>query len=144
MIEVRVGPGHTPEMVEEALQKAHYDAVCVVHNETSTGVTNPIKAIGEVVHRYDDTLLLVDTVSGFLGAELRVDDWGIDLALTRTQKAFALPPGMALGAGQPARAGPRQRGHESRLLLRLHRAGSAGEEEQHAVDAAGGADVRCR
>jgi len=92
------GKAHTPDMVEEALKKASYDAVCVVHNETSTGVTNPIKAIGEVVHQYQDTLYLVDSVSGFLGAELRVDDWGIDFALTSSQKAFALPPGLAFAA----------------------------------------------
>lgn len=101
VLEVPWGQPHTPEMVEEALKRGSYDAVCVVHNETSTGVTNPIQAIGEVVRRYDDTLLLVDSVSGFLGAELRVDDWGIDLALTSTQKAFALPPGMALATISP-------------------------------------------
>ena len=43
------GRAHKPEMVAEALDKARYDAVCAVHNETSTGVTNPIQAIGEVV-----------------------------------------------------------------------------------------------
>ena len=101
VIEVPWGQAHTPEMVEDALRREHYDAVCVVHNETSTGVTNPIQAISEVVHRYDDTLLLVDTVSSFLGAELRVDDWGIDMALTSSQKAFALPPGMALATCSP-------------------------------------------
>jgi predicted phosphoserine aminotransferase len=103
VIEVEWGQAHTPEMVSEALKKAAdggftYDAVCVVHNETSTGVTNPIKAIGEVVRQYEDTLFLVDTVSGFLGAELRVDDWGIDMALTSSQKAFALPPGIAFAS----------------------------------------------
>lgn len=98
VINVDWGKAHTPEMVAEALQKASYDAVCVVHNETSTGVTNPIKAIGEVVRQYEDTLFLVDSVSGFLGAELRVDDWGIDVALTSSQKAFALPPGIAFAA----------------------------------------------
>lgn len=97
-IKVEWGQAHTPEMVAEALSKQVYDAVCVVHNETSTGVTNPIKAIGEVVRQYDDTLFLVDTVSGFLGAELHVDDWGIDFALTSSQKAFALPPGLAFAA----------------------------------------------
>ncbi|MCU0475484.1 MAG: alanine--glyoxylate aminotransferase family protein [Anaerolineae bacterium] len=96
VIEVPWGQAHTPEMVAEALQKEQYDAVCVVHNETSTGITNPIQAIGEVVKPYEDTLFLVDTVSGFLGAELRVDAWGIDFALTSSQKAFALPPGLAL------------------------------------------------
>ncbi len=98
VLAVEWGQAHTPEMVAEALQKETYDAVCVVHNETSTGVTNPIKDIAAVVRQYEDTLLLVDTVSGFLGAELRVDDWGIDFALTSSQKAFALPPGIAFAA----------------------------------------------
>ena len=98
VIAVEWGQAHTPEMVADALKKAQYDAVCVVHNETSTGVTNPVQAIGEVVRGYDDTLFLVDTVSGFLGAELRVDEWGIDIALTSSQKAFALPPGVSFAA----------------------------------------------
>lgn len=80
------------------LKKETYDAVCVVHNETSTGVTNPIQEIGAVVRQYEDTLFLVDTVSGFLGTELRVDAWGIDMALTSSQKAFALPPGIAFAS----------------------------------------------
>jgi predicted phosphoserine aminotransferase len=98
VITVEWGQAFTPHMVEEAMRKQTYDAVCVVHNETSTGVTNPIKDIGAVVHQYPDTLYLVDTVSGFLGAELRTDDWGIDVALTSSQKAFALPPGIAFAA----------------------------------------------
>ncbi|MDE2854961.1 MAG: alanine--glyoxylate aminotransferase family protein [Chloroflexota bacterium] len=97
-IQVEWGRAHSPEMVAEALDMASYDAVCAVHNETSTGVTNPIQAIGEVVNQHDDTLFFVDTVSGFLGTELRVDDWGIDIALTSSQKAFALPPGIAFAA----------------------------------------------
>ena len=97
-IQVDWGCAHTPEMVSDALSKASYDAVCAVHNETSTGVTNPIRAIGAVVEQHDDTLFFVDTVSGFLGTELRVDDWGIDIALTSSQKAFALPPGISFAA----------------------------------------------
>lgn len=98
VINVEWGKAHTPDLVANALSKETYDVVCAVHNETSTGVTNPIKAIGEVVRQYPDTLYLVDTVSGFLGAELRVDEWGIDIALTSSQKAFALPPGLAFAA----------------------------------------------
>jgi len=98
VIEIEWGRAFTPEMVADALKQQAYDAVCLVHNETSTGVTNPVREIGEVVRAYDDTLFLVDTVSGFLGAELRVDDWGIDIALTSSQKAFALPPGIAFAA----------------------------------------------
>jgi predicted phosphoserine aminotransferase len=97
VIAVEWGQAHTPEMVAEALKQGSYDAVCVVHNETSTGATNPIREIGEVVRQYGsaETLYLVDTVSGAMGIELRPDEWGIDLALTSSQKAFALPPGLA-------------------------------------------------
>ena len=97
-IDVPWGQAHTPEQVAAALEKQAYDAVCAVHNETSTGVTNPVQGIGEAVSRHPDTLFFVDSVSGFLGAELRVDDWHIDIALTAGQKAFALPPGIAFAA----------------------------------------------
>ena len=97
-VQVEWGKAHTADMVATALDEASYDAVCAVHNETSTGVTNPIREIGALVNQHDDTLFFVDTVSGFLGTELRVDDWGIDIALTSSQKAFALPPGIAFAA----------------------------------------------
>ncbi len=98
VISVDWGQAFTPEMVADALKKNHYDAVCMVHNETSTGVANPVREISEVIQQYDDTFFLIDTVSGFLGLELYVDDWGVDIALTSSQKAFALPPGMACAA----------------------------------------------
>ena len=97
-IEVAWGQAHTAERVAAALEEQSYDAVCVVHNETSTGVTNPVQAIGKVVNQHPDTFFFVDSVSGFLGTELRVDDWGIDIALSSGQKAFALPPGIAFAA----------------------------------------------
>jgi predicted phosphoserine aminotransferase len=99
VVEVEWGKAHTPEMVEAALKKDTYDAVCFVHNETSTGVTNPVKDIAAVVRQAnDETLVLVDTVSGFVGAEFRFDEWGVDFALTSSQKALALPPGLAFAA----------------------------------------------
>ena len=97
-IELEWGEAFAPQMVADALQKERYDAVCMVHNETSTGVINPVREIGEVVKGYPDTLFLVDVVSSFLGAELRVDEWGIDMALTSSQKALGLPPGIAFAA----------------------------------------------
>ncbi len=98
-VAVEWGQAHTPQMVAAALANNAYDAVCIVHNETSTGVTNPVQAIAAVVHELaPETLVLVDTVSGILGTELRVDDWGIDVALTSSQKAFALPPGIAFAS----------------------------------------------
>ncbi len=101
VITVDWGKAHTPDMVEAALKAAPepYDAICLVHNETSTGVTNPVKDIAAVVRQLSpDTLILVDSVSGFLGAEIRTDEWGLDFVLTSSQKAFALPPGLAFAA----------------------------------------------
>ena len=98
VIAVDWGRAHDPQQVSDALQRERYDALCVVHNETSTGVANPLREIAEVRRAQEDALLLVDTVSGVGGAKLRVDDWGIDVALTSSQKAFALPPGIAFAS----------------------------------------------
>jgi predicted phosphoserine aminotransferase len=98
VIQVDWGRAHTPEMVAEALEKEHYDAVCVVHNESSTGVINPIREIARVVGQHEDTLFLIDAVSSLAGAELRFDEWGLDVVLTSSQKALALPPGLAFAA----------------------------------------------
>ncbi len=77
------------------LSKGGYDAVCLTHNETSTGVMNPIKEIGLLVkEKYPDVLVLVDAVSSMAGTEILVDEWGLDVVLAGTQKAFALPPGL--------------------------------------------------
>ena len=89
-----------PLIVAEALSKAlaegPVDAITVVHNETSTGVTSPIRQIAAVVHSISpDTLVLVDAVSSFGGTRIPVDEWGIDLLLTSSQKALALPPGLS-------------------------------------------------
>ena len=84
-----------PEVVRDALRRNDYDAVTVVHNETSTGVINPLEEIAETVHSESDALLLVDTVSSLAGAPVETDAWGLDIVLTSTQKALALPPGIA-------------------------------------------------
>ena len=91
------GAAHDPAELRRRLQKGGYDAVTMVHSETSTGVLNDIKALAAVVREFDDVLVLVDSVSGFGGAEVRPDDWGLDFLLTGSQKAFALPPGLAFG-----------------------------------------------
>jgi aspartate aminotransferase-like enzyme len=96
-LEVPMGQVHTPGLVEESLRRNSYDAVTVVHSETSTGALNPIRELAEVVHRSGDTLLLVDSVTGIAGAEVETDAWQLDFVLTGSQKALALPPGLALG-----------------------------------------------
>jgi aspartate aminotransferase-like enzyme len=80
--------------VERTLSAGDWTAVTVAHSETSTGVLNDVRAVAELAHRYG-AIALVDSVSGAGGAELCVDGWGLDFAFTGSQKAFALPPGLA-------------------------------------------------
>lgn len=98
LIAVEWGQAIKTEQLADALEHGEYDAVACVMNETSTGVRNPIEGYAEVMKSYPDTLFLVDVVSIYAGAEVATDAWGIDVCLTSTQKAFALPPGMAFGA----------------------------------------------
>jgi predicted phosphoserine aminotransferase len=99
-LEVAWGEGHTPEMLENALRRGIYDAVTVVHSETSTGVLNPIRELAEVTRRAGDVAILVDSVSGMAGAPVHTDAWQLDFVLTGSQKSFGLPPGLAFGAAQ--------------------------------------------
>lgn len=97
VIKVEMGQATTPEMVDEYLSKGGFEAVCITHNETSTGVMNPLKEIGALVkEKYPDVLVLVDAVSSMAGTEIKVDEWGLDIVLAGTQKAFALPPGLCV------------------------------------------------
>ncbi len=88
----------TPEMVEEALKTGKYDVVTVTHNETSSGIMNPIYEISKVIEKYPDVLFLVDTVSSLGGAKVEVDKCKIDFCCTSTQKCLGLPPGLALAS----------------------------------------------
>lgn len=88
----------TPDLVREALRRGRYDAVTVVHNETSTGVMNPLPEIAEVIREESDALILVDTVSSLAGAPVETDAWGLDVVVSGSQKALALPPGIAVAA----------------------------------------------
>lgn len=84
-----------------AVLKAHHrevDAVTLIHNETSTGTLNPLAELCDVVRQFPDILLIVDTVSSFSVVPTPMDELGIDVLLTGSQKALALPPGLALFA----------------------------------------------
>lgn len=96
LFEVELGQAITPEMVDKELATEQYDLVAVTHNETSTGVMNPIKEIGEVVKKYPEIVFIVDTVSSAAGTKIEVDNWGIDVCITSSQKALGLPPGLAV------------------------------------------------
>ncbi len=95
-LEYEWGEAVKPGDVERALETAEYDAVGVVMNETSTGVRNPIEEIGEVVGEYPETRLVVDAISCLGGDYVDIDGHNIDAIFTSTQKAFAMPPGLAV------------------------------------------------
>jgi len=101
-LRVPLGEAHAPDLVADALRRRSYDAVTVVHSETATGVLNPIADLARVVHDAGDVVLLVDSVTGVAGAPVETDAWGLDFVLTGSQKALALPPGLALGVAQDA------------------------------------------
>ena len=69
----------------------------VVHSETSTGVLQDVAALAAVVREFDNVLFLVDAVTSLAGSPVEVDKWGLDFTFTGSQKALALPPGLALG-----------------------------------------------
>lgn len=98
-LDVPWGEAITPDQLAEALKAKPYEAVTIVHNETSTGVESPIKDLAAVVREVSpDTLILVDAVSSLGGVKIETDAWGLDFVLTSSQKCFALPPGMAFAA----------------------------------------------
>jgi aspartate aminotransferase-like enzyme len=90
------GQAIRPSQVYERLKAGDYEAVTVVFNETSAGLLNPLVEIADVVAQFPEVLLLVDAVSAAGGVEIRADQWGLDVCLTSSQKALALPPGLAL------------------------------------------------
>jgi aspartate aminotransferase-like enzyme len=82
--------------IDRQLATGKFDTVTVIHNETSTGVMNPLGEICCVLAKYPDVALIVDTVSSFGGVKIEMDALGIDVMLTGAQKALALPPGFSL------------------------------------------------
>ena len=92
------GEAATPELVAELIQQDDYDALLITHNETSTGITNPIGAIAAAVREVADPLIIVDAVSSLGSIEMRMDDWGLDAVVTASQKGWQSPPGIAMAA----------------------------------------------
>jgi len=97
ILDVPWGQAIDPADVEKRLKAAAYRAVVLVHNESSTGVVANLAAIGKIV-RNSDALLIVDSVSGLGGIEMRQDEWGIDILISASQKALMCPPGIGLAS----------------------------------------------
>lgn len=100
--EVPWGEVHSPGELADRLGQRRYDAVTLSQSETSTGSLQDLEKIADVVSDYHDTLLLVDSVTGIGGVETRPDEWGVDFILTGSQKALALPPGLAFAVASEA------------------------------------------
>src|SRR5262249_12950352 len=96
ILEAEWGTAVKPEALKAALDaNPKIRAVFVQHNESSTGVKHDIKAMAEIVRDRPDVLLIVDAISGMGAMELRTDEWGVDIVVVGSQKALALPPGLA-------------------------------------------------
>jgi alanine-glyoxylate transaminase/serine-glyoxylate transaminase/serine-pyruvate transaminase len=93
------------DLIEQRLRQdaeRKIKAVCVVHNETSTGVTSDIAAVRAAIDAAKHpALLMVDTISGLVCADYRHDEWGVDVAISGSQKGLMLPPGISFNALSP-------------------------------------------
>jgi len=95
-LQVEWGKHIDHKAVDRQLATGKFDTVTLIHNETSTGVMNPLPEICCTLAKYPDIALIVDTVSSFSGVKIEMDALGIDVMLTGAQKALALPPGFSL------------------------------------------------
>ena len=96
------GLAHDPAELDARLGQGGFDAVTMTHSETSTGALQDLEAIASVTRRHEGVMLLIDSVTGVAGAEVRSDEWALDFVLTGSQKALALPPGLAFAVASPA------------------------------------------
>ena len=98
LFESELGQITTPEMLEEALSTGKYDLITITQNETSTGIHNPMARLAEVYKKYPDVIVCVDAVSSMGGDLIPVDELGIDVCITSSQKCLGLPPGLAIAS----------------------------------------------
>jgi aspartate aminotransferase-like enzyme len=98
-LKVDWGKPTLPETIDEKLSSGKYAAITLVYNETSTGLTNPVDKISEMMkNKYPDILVFVDAVSAMVGLPMHFDELGWDVVFASVQKAFAVPPGLAVAA----------------------------------------------
>ena len=95
-LQVEWGMAIKPEAIEARLATGEFDALTLIHNETSTGTMNPLPEIAAVMRKFPDVQFIVDCVSSFTAMKIPFDELGIDVMLAGTQKALALPAGCAV------------------------------------------------
>ena len=87
-----------PEAVRHELATGDYDAITIIHNETSCGCMSDLPALMAVIRDFPDVISIIDTVSSFSVVPIKKDELGIDVLITGSQKALALPPGLSLAS----------------------------------------------
>ena len=97
-IKVEWGQPILPEQIDAKLATGQFDALTLIHNETSTGLMNPLADIAAVMKKYPDVMFIVDAVSSMTGVKIEADALGIDVLLAGVQKAWAMPPGLSVFA----------------------------------------------
>jgi aspartate aminotransferase-like enzyme len=95
-LELPLGATVEPDMLRDALRRTEVDAVTLVHSETATGALAPLPELAAVMKEFDGVLFLVDAVTSMAGSPVETDQLGLDFVFTGSQKALALPPGLAL------------------------------------------------
>src|SRR5436853_2366189 len=100
-LQVEWGSPIRAEAIDRKLATGEFDALTLIHNETSTGVMSPLTEIAALKAKYPDVMFIVDAVSSLSATRIDFDQLGIDVLLAGTQKAFAMPPGLAVFAASP-------------------------------------------
>src|SRR6476661_7331715 len=95
-LQVEWGSPIRAEQIDAKLATGQFDALTLIHNETSTGVMSPVGEIAALKRKYPDVMFIVDAVSSLTATKIEFDSLGIDVLLAGTQKALAMPPGLAI------------------------------------------------
>jgi aspartate aminotransferase-like enzyme len=101
-LQVEWGSPIRAEAIDKKLSTGQFDVLTLIHNETSTGTMSPLAEIAALKQKYPDVMFIVDAVSSMTATKMEFDALGIDVLLAGTQKAFALPPGLAVFTCSPA------------------------------------------
>ena len=96
LFEVEMGKATNPDDIDKVLKTGKYDLVAITHNETSTGIANPIEKIAEVLKKYPEVVFCVDMVSSAGGHKVNIDELGIDIVITSSQKCLGIPAGLSI------------------------------------------------
>ncbi len=127
-VEVHPGTAITPAQLDQFLEGPAVDAVALVHSESSTGALADIAALARVVQARKDLVLLVDGVTSAGAMPIEMDRWGADFYCTGSQKAMALPPGLAFGAASPRFMERAEKQHDAGFYLSVRKLAAIARE----------------